>query len=1042
MAKKRSGSSGGRSLVIVESPAKAKTINKYLGSNYVVKACKGHVRDLPKHRYGIDPGRNFEPSYELLPSHKKVIGELRGAAAEADIVFLATDRDREGEAIAWHLVHALELKPGDAKRVVFNEITKSAIQQAFANPHEIDADRVNAQQARRILDRIVGYELSPLLWKKVAKGLSAGRVQSVSVRMIVDREDEIRRFEPQESWVVEAILTTELDKADGLSREWREFLAQPGEKGSGPTVKEQTHWLSDHHGIRAELIEIAGKPFDAKGRLIRESDDKYRFESAVESVRPIVEALGLKVREVRSDAWPEYERLGLRKVSVVCEFDRARAAAFAVRDIETRRSRTKPPPPFTTASLQQAAANQLRFATSRTMKIAQALYEGIDLKDGEGPVGLITYMRTDSTNLSAESVAAVRDFIGQKYGPRYLPDQPNRYGSAKSAQEAHEAIRPTDVGRTPNSLKGHLSEEQLKLYTLIWNRFVACQMPPAEWDATTARIAVTTPAGEALFKAAGRVLIFDGFYRVLGVPRADDEPTLPALKPQQPLAALDVEPIQKFTQPPPRFTEASLVKALEAEGIGRPSTYAAIIDTIQKRGYVEQVDRRFHPTARGEVVTRKLVDHFPQVMDLKFTSHMEEQLDKIEEAHLDWVAVLHEFYDPFREALGKAHEEMDAVRAEPSPYVCDKCGKPMVYRFGRNGRFLSCTGYPECKAAMNVDNEGRPVKPVEVDVKCEKCGRPMQLRRSRGGYFLGCTGYPECSSTAPCDDEGRPLRKIKAEEIKDACPECGAPMRVNFFRGRSFLGCSKYPTCRGTKDMPPGVYVEKPPAEQAGVNCDKCGRPMVIRKSRRGPFISCSGYPKCRNAVPMEKLEALKAAQAAAGAAPPADNASEAAARGASEAPAARRKSTRGKTPKTAARKAADVVPPATADASGLSMTRNGKVVVETMEGPVRCPSCGSEMVVKAGRWGPFLSCTGFPRCRMTGRLKGEALKKAEEQVGKPEPRAKPIPTDVKCPECGSNMMLRMGRTGRFLGCGAYPKCKKTMEPPPGLLREVGANGG
>lgn len=1028
---KKSGKAAAKALVIVESPAKAKTINKYLGSTYVVKACKGHVRDLPRHRYGIDPGRNFEPSYELLDSHRKVISELRTAAADAEEVFLATDLDREGEAIAWHLTQALDIPIDKAKRVIFNEITKSAIHAAFEHPHKVDLDKVNAQQARRILDRIVGYELSPLLWKKVAKGLSAGRVQSVAVRMIVEREKEIRAFQPEEYWAVEAVLTVAARELDSLRRQYAEKFvsATPGE--DSPTLKERAAWLEQHTAFLAELVEVNGQEFKPTGSLRFDKQGNPEFVSAADAVRAVVESLGLSVRETREQPWPEYERYALRKIALIG--DLKNPPALRVLDIETRRTKSKPPPPFTTASLQQSAANSLRFATSRTMRIAQSLYEGIDIGGAEGPVGLITYMRTDSTNLSGESLGAVRGMIKEQFGDAYLPAAPQQYGSAKNAQEAHEAIRPTDPRRTPDSVRGHMTEEQLKLYTLIWNRFVACQMNPAEWDATTVRIAADTKAGQAVFKATGRVLKFDGFYRVTGVPKSDGEPTLPALTKGQDVAPIAFEPLQKFTQPPPRYTEASLVKALESDGIGRPSTYAAIIDTIQKRHYVEQIDRRFYPTERGMVVTDKLVEHFPQVMDLKFTGYMESQLDKIEEAHLDWVAVLHEFYDPFRESLGKAHDAMEAVRAEPSPYTCEQCGKPMVYRLGRNGRFLSCTGYPDCKGTLNVDREGKPIKPVFVDVPCEKCGKPMQLRKSRGGPFLGCSGYPECTTTRPCDEAGNPLRKVKAEDLKETCTECNSPMRASFFRGRSFLGCTNYPTCKATRPMPDGIYVEKPPPEQAGVNCDKCGRAMVIRKSRRGPFLSCSGFPKCRNAKPMEKIDELKklAADGLIPAPPPDEPATKG--RGA--------KKGVGKSARTAAGgdSAAGpfIIPENMALPDGVVRGRTGKMVVAKMNGAVHCLACGSEMTVKPGRWGPFLSCSGFPRCRETARLKGEALKQAEEMVGKPEPRAKPIPTEVPCPECGSKMLLRMGRTGRFLGCGAYPKCKKTMEPPPGLLREV-----
>lgn len=1020
---------GGKALVIVESPAKARTINKYLGSNYVVRASKGHVRDLPPHKYGVDTGRNFEPTYEILPSHQKTVDELRKLAGDAEMVYLATDLDREGEAIAWHLAQALDLSPGKARRVIFNEITKSAIIEAFKHPHDIDQAKVDAQQARRILDRVVGYELSPLLWKKVAKGLSAGRVQSVAVRLIVNREQEIAAFEPQEYWAIDGIFSAGGRDAAKLAQEWQAFIV--GKKGSEPpTQKDRMAWLGENGGFAAELVEVKGEAFKAEGRLLADKKQPRKFESAVEQVRPIAEALGFRTEQVRTDAWEQYTHLGLQQIELVGRTVQAEAPRFTVKSIETRRSRTRPQPPFTTASLQQVAANQLHFATSKTMKVAQALYEGIDIKTGEGSVGLITYMRTDSTNLSAESVNSARHHIGSKYGDKYLPEKPNRYESSKAAQEAHEAIRPTDVTRTPDSLRGHLTPEQHKLYTLIWNRFVACQMTPAEWDSTSVLISAKTPLGEAVFKATGRILAFDGFYRVLGVPKSSEDQLLPPLKEGQQVDPLSIDPKQKFTAPPARFTEASLVKTLEAEGIGRPSTYAAIIKTIQDRGYVEQLDRRFHPTARGTIVTDKLCEHFPKIMDIRFTSHIEEDLDKIEEKQMEWHDVLHEFYDPFKESLAKAHEDMDAVRAEPSAYSCSTCGKPMVYRFGKNGRFLSCTGYPECKEARNVDRDGKPIEPVVGADPCEKCGKPMIVRKSRNGMFLGCTGYPECSNTKPCDDAGVALKKIKAEDIKEKCPDCGGAMSVKWARGRAFLGCTKYPDCKATAPMPDGVYVEKPKPEEAGARCDKCGRPVVIRKSRRGPFLSCSGFPRCRNAMPMEKLEELKRKEAA-GEIPdaPVDAKSNGSAR------SSRTKTAGGKVKRLTKEELAALGPAP----KGFAWTLTGRPVVEKWpEGSLKCFECGQEMTLRSGRFGPFYSCG---KCRAVANLRGDAKKRAEADAPREE-KAKPIETDVKCPDCNSKMLLRLGRTGRFLGCSAYPKCKKTMEAPPGLLREVAETAG
>lgn len=1016
----KSSNDAGKSLVIVESPAKARTINKYLGKDYVVEACRGHVRDLPAHDYGVDPGRNFEPTYQIMPSHAKLVAKLKAAAKKAPLVYLATDLDREGEAIAWHLACALELPADKIRRVVFNEITKGAIQAAFDNPHEIDIAKFEAQQARRILDRVVGYELSPLLWKKVAKGLSAGRVQSVTVRLILEREKEIRAFEPQERWVVEGAFSLDAEKAEALAAEWRDFNKKGG---TGRTQKEKIAWLSSQGCFGAALVTLGGKPFSMEGKLDRTKPAGETFASASGEVQPLVESLGYQVSRVDSHDWEQYSHLGLKQIELVGKISVSDAPAFSIKSMETKRVRSKPYGPFTTATLQQAASNLLRYSTSRTMELAQRLYEGIDTKTGEGSVGLITYMRTDSTNMSKESVAGARALIGKAYGDRYLPEKPNRYGSPKKAQEAHEAIRPTDASRTPESLRGHLTADQLKLYTLIWNRFIACQMTPAEWDSTNVFVSTETKFGEAVFKGSGRVLVFDGFYKVMGVPKSGDDQILPPMEEGQTVGPLAITPTQKFTSPPARFSEASLVKTLEAEGIGRPSTYAAIIKTIQGRGYVEQMERRFYPTARGEVVTEKLVAHFPKVMDIRFTSHVEDELDKVEEKTMDWREVLHEFYDPFKEALAVAHEKMDAVRAEPSEYVCDECKKPMVYRLGKNGRFLSCTGYPECTVTRDVDRDGKMVEPIEVSEQCELCNKPMVLRRSRRGPFLGCSGYPECENTKPCTEDGVALKKVKAEEIKATCSDCGSPMQVKFSRGKAFLGCSAYPTCKATDQMPDGVYVEKPKPEDAGVRCDKCGRPVVIRKSRRGPFLSCSGFPRCRNAMPLDKLDHLKELEAKGeipDAPPPVEKGKTKAAKG----------KTGAKTKRLTNEEIAKLPPPP----SGFAWTRTGRPVVEIWpEGPLTCFECGGEMTMRSGRFGPFYSCA---KCKAAANFRGEAKKRAEAENPAPA-KPKPIDTDLACPDCGKKMLLRMGRTGRFLGCSDYPKCKKTMEAPPGLLREV-----
>jgi len=989
----------GKSLVIVESPAKAKTINKYLGDDFVVKASMGHVRDLPARDYGIDIGRGFEPTYEIVSGRAKVVTELRKLASSAPAVYLATDLDREGEAIAWHLVEALRLPEEKVQRVIFNEITKSAIQEAFRHPHRINVDRVNAQQARRILDRIVGYELSPLLWKKIARGLSAGRVQSVAVRLVVEREREIRAFHPEENWKIYGCFSATAPAPADVQAGWAKL------QSGNPTQKDALRWLSEHGAFRCELVEFDGRRFEPRD---------------IAAARPVIEALGYRVEDVRQRAWEEYAHLGLQQVTVTGGLAGTGVPAFTVSDVTSKRSTTKPPAPFTTATLQQAASSQLGFRTSRTMKTAQALYEGIDL-NGEGPVGLITYMRTDSTNLSGEAVGAARRFIHEHYGDAYVPAQPNAYGKRQArAQEAHEAIRPTDPFRTPESLRRALTAEQHRLYDLIWRRFVACQMTPAQWDATSVSVTCQTPAGAARFAGTGRKLAFDGFMKVAGVTTEDQ--LLPPLETGQPVGPLDLEPRQQFTSPPPRYTEASLVKTLEAEGIGRPSTYAAIIDTIQDRGYVEQEDRKFFPTALGELVTDKLVAHFPRIMDVKFTSHMEDELDKIEDAHHDWVKVLHEFHDPFRELLARAGEEMEAARSQPSEHACPECGQPMVYRWAKTGRFLACSGYPNCKATVDVDRDGRP-RVAQSQTNCELCGKPMVLRQSRSGHFLGCSGYPECRNTVPCDAQGVPHKVVEPEELQRPCDECGEGTMVVKFRGRrAFLGCDRYPTCKHTTPVPDGYEVKRPPApppKEAGVACEKCGRPMVIRAGRRGDFIACTGFPRCRNTHPIEKLDALKAAQPAA----PLPVATELPPGEAPPPPRAK-----------ATRRAAGATPGELGEPPpGFAWTRTGRPVVEKLpEGQLMCPECGSTMELKRSRFGPFYSCLNFPKCKFNANLRGDAKKQADELLPPPE-RPKAIPTDLPCPECGQPLLIRQGRRGKFLGCSAYPKCKTTQELPPGF---------
>jgi DNA topoisomerase-1 len=839
----------GKSLVVVESPAKARTIGHYLGPGYIVRASMGHVRDLPPKQLGVDLEHDFNPTYEPLAGRRKVLAELQKYARNADTVFLATDLDREGEAIAWHLAQSLGADPSRVRRVTFNEITATAIREAFAHPRDIDLDKVNAQQARRILDRIVGYQLSPLLWRKVATGLSAGRVQSVAVMLIVKREREIQAFNPREYWRIEAVFTTDLAKAPGLASDLAALLAQRDELGNPPPQARRQEFLNDRQCFGAELLSWRGKRFDA---------------DAADATLEVAKALGLAIDRIDAQNVAGAKPPADVRKTVVGRL--AAAPVFRVASVNERDSRARPPAPFTTATLQQTAAVQLRFPTSRTMRVAQDLYEGVEVP-GEGSVGLITYMRTDSTHLSGEAVSAARTFISEQFGQSYLPDKPNVYSASARAQQAHEAVRPTDVRRRPDQLTGVLGDEQHRLYSLIWKRFVACQMAPALWKVAEADIVADTPAGQAVFRAMGRRLVFDGFFRVAGQPRGADQ-TLPALAAQQVVAPLDLEPTQHFTQAPPRYTEASLVKALEAEGIGRPSTYASIIQTIQDRQYVRQDSRSFFPTDLGTVVTDKLTQHFPRLLDERFTAHMEDQLDKVEDAQMNWVRLLEEFYRPFKADLERAAAEMVHAKAQtqPSDYACQACGKPMVYRFSRNGRYLACSGYPDCKQTCPVDDQGQKVQRVEVDQPCPLCGKsPMVLRRSRFGAFLGCSDYPNCKGLVPCDKEGRPLRTVKAEDVHEKCPVCGRDMAVKMKGRRPFLGCAGYPDCKATAPIPDGLRIEQPPrkpAKESGVLCPKCGRAMVIRESRRGEFLACSGFPRCRNAFDLSKLDELKAEQA------------------------------------------------------------------------------------------------------------------------------------------------------------------------------------
>ncbi len=811
----KAGSAKGKNLVIVESPSKAKTINKYLGDDYVVLASIGHVRDLPSKNPkgvkrpvpGVDLDKHFKPEYEILSGKEQVIKDLKRACKDVTStggdVWFATDLDREGEAIAWHLAQELGISPEQAKRVVFAAITKKEIERAFANPHPIDTDRVNAQQARRILDRIVGYQVSPLLWKKVARGLSAGRVQSVAVRLVVDREQEIRAFIPDESWQVTACFALSQEQAEALGPAWREFLStttSDKKKSGPPTVKAQNAWLSEHESIRAELVEVGGEKFELKS-----SGQEEKIVDLVPRVMDVARLAGLK--RIDSAVTEDEEGKGPARYRRRVWGEADPSTPYTIKRIETKRTSTRPSAPFITSTLQQAASTRLGFNAQRTMRAAQTLYEGVNIP-GEGPVGLITYMRTDSTHLSAEAIDMARRYIGETFGDDYLPGKPNFFTSSnKDAQEAHEAIRPTAVIRHPDKVSRSLNADQAKLYRLIWERFVACQMTPAQWDSTSILIeGGTDPATPCVFKATGRRLVFDGHYRVTGVPMNGDDIVLPDLAEGRDMRPFAIDPQQKFTSPPPRYTEASLIKTLESEGIGRPSTYASIISVIQNRKYVEQIDRRFYATDLGEVVTNKLKEAFPDLLDVGYTREMEAKLDKIEEDHLDWIAMLEAFYGPFKASLERAEEELKHAKAEvqpaPEEYRCQKCGSSLVYRFGKNGRFLSCSTYPECDYACPCDRRGRP-RPAEfVNIRCPKTGRPMIRKTGRFGPFVTTLledgESPDAGIILNIDKKGHVTAPSPPPLVTDLpCPICESPLNLRDGLRGPWLGCSRFPKCRG-----------------------------------------------------------------------------------------------------------------------------------------------------------------------------------------------------------------------------------------------------
>jgi DNA topoisomerase-1 len=836
-------------LVIVESPAKAKTIEKYLGAGFVVKASIGHIRDLPSKAPrgskqavpGVDLDHDFAPTYEIDDNKTKTVSELRRLAKGASEVWFATDLDREGEAIAWHLTQVLGVDPAHAKRVTFDAITKAEVQRAFREPRVINMPRVEAQQARRIVDRIVGYQVSPILWKKVAGGLSAGRVQSVATRIVVEREQEIRDFTPSESWDVSANMTFDAPAAASLHGQWVAFMAKRDERGRPPLVRDRMAWLADRRALSCDLVEVGGKP------LRIEADKDSTVDLAV-TARQAAEAAGMLDVDVIRETEAEGKGRGKNSVRITGRPDPS--ARYTVESIDVTRTRSRPYPPFITSTLQQAASSRLGMSTDRTMRIAQQLYEGIDLP-GEGRVGLITYMRTDSTNLSKEAVDMARRYLEQRFGAGYVPEKPRSFSSSnESAQEAHEAIRPTDALRDPDSIAAALTDEQLKVYRLIWQSFLACQATDAEWDSTSVRMRRTDRDTGAVFKASGRVLRFNGFYAVSGTPKDDGDQVLPDFQKGAQLAPFEIEPRQKFQSPPPRYTEATLVKKMEEEGIGRPSTYASIINVIENRGYVVQQDRRFQATAIGEAVTGFLKRGFrDQFIEIGYTREIERELDQVAQGTKRWTDMLHEFHDELTPKLESAMDEPhEKAKSDPSPYACPQCGRRLEYRLGGKGEFLSCSGYnekvlvpaapakttakgkkrkpakpkeqPACTFAMPVDRQRRPLLPEQIDL-LSPAGVPMVKRTGRFGDFL-------------VEDKPRPVKPKSKKGAADV-PAEPPPFILNLDK----KGCIKLPS---------------PPPLVTDIACAKCGNVMNLREGKRGPWLGCRAFPKCRGREAFTKL--------------------------------------------------------------------------------------------------------------------------------------------------------------------------------------------
>ncbi|MBI4370750.1 MAG: type I DNA topoisomerase [Elusimicrobia bacterium] len=774
----------GASLLVVESPAKERTISRYLKDAkgaFVVRSSFGHVRDLPVRKIGVEVEDDFQPRYVVLPRAKKILAEFKSLVAKSPYVYLATDHDREGESIAWHLADALKLKPEQIRRITFHEITPAAIKEAIAHPRAIDDNLVQAQQARRVIDRLVGYKLSPLLWAKIQSGLSAGRVQSAAVRLLVERAREMKEFQSEGYWTLTAV------------------LEKPGEP---PAFGARLTLWKGEKVETTRVYDLFSEPYRVRATVLRERGDVESISAAL------------------------------------------RSGTFKVLRVESKEARRRPPPPFSTSTLQQAASQKLGFAAERTMRLAQSLYEGVDL-GGSEPAGLITYMRTDSFFISKAAAAEAARFVRDAYGAAFAPAEPPTYQTkSRGAQEAHEAIRPTSVLRAPDEVRGFLAPDQARLYDLIWKRFVASQMAEAVYDTAAADV----ENDGAVLRCTGRTLKFEGFLRIYrGAPKAgeeepeneepegEEEGRLPPLRAGDVLSLVELKPEEHRTSPPPNYNEASLIRAMERHGIGRPSTYAPTIKTIVDRGYVRRglKDRRLAPTDLGALVTEKLKAHFPDVVSLRYTADVEEKLDQIAEGHAAWNGVVREFYAPFVRALDAAAREMEASRVEPklSDENCPLCAAPMLIRESRFGKYLSCSAFPKCKGKIQLDAEGRKMVLESAGEDCDLCGKPMVIRTGRKGRFMACSGYPGCRNTFSLDAEGRKV-------------EGSRPLET-----------------------------ERP--------CNKCGRPLWLRVGKRGFFLTCPGYPKCRNLKPVSKadgeklkaggeaLRACRAAQRAAGVEPP-----------------------------------------------------------------------------------------------------------------------------------------------------------------------------